>query len=69
MCTYNGSQQTCGGEQTAGGTLLRYFDDKATKRITRPLDGKSINSQRAETLETNTGFIRGSFVSYIHIFH
>ena len=65
MCTYNGSQQTCGGEQTAGGTLLRFFDDKATKKITRLLDGKSINSQRAETLETNTGFIRGSFVSYI----
>ena len=65
MCTYNGSQQTCGGEQTAGGTLIRYFDDKATKKITRPLDGKSINFQKAETLETNTGFIRGSFVSCI----
>ena len=64
MCTYYGSQQTCGGEQTAGGTLIRRFDDKATKKITRVLDGKSINSQRAETLETNTGFIRGSFVSY-----
>ena len=65
VCTYYGSQQTCGGEQTAGGTLIRRFDDKATKKITRVLDGKSINSQRAETLETNTGFIRGSFVSYI----
>ena len=65
VCTYNGSQQTCGGEQTAGGTLLKYFDDRATKQITRPLDGRSVNSQRAETLETNTGFIRGSFVSYI----
>ena len=65
MCTYNGSQQTCGGEQTAGGTLIRHFDDKATKIITKPLEGKSINSQRAETLETNTGFIRGSFVSCI----
>ena len=65
VCTYNGSQQTCGGDQTAGGTLIRYFDDKGSKRITRPLDGKSINSQRAETLETNTGFIRGSFVSCI----
>ena len=65
MCTYYGSQQTCGGEQTAGGTLIRYLDDKATKRITKPLEGKSINSQKAETLETNTGFIRGSFVSYI----
>ena len=65
VCTYNGSQQTCGGEQTAGGTLLKYFEDKATKQITRPLDGRSVNSQRAETLETNTGFIRGSFVSYI----
>ena len=65
MCTYYGSQQTCGGEQTGGGTQLRYFDDKGTKRITRPLDGKSVNSQRAETLKTNTGFIRGSFVSFI----
>ena len=64
MCTYYGSQKTCGGEQTAGGTLIRRFDDKATKKFTRLLDGKSINSQRAETLETNTGFIRGSFVSH-----
>ena len=50
-CTYQISQYTCGGPQTT--SILG----------TTPLNGRSWNQQRAETLMTVTGWIRGSFVS------
>ena len=46
-CTYTIGQNTCGGVPVGSGTL----------------DGRSWNEQRAETLMTITGWIRGSFVS------
>ena len=50
-CSYYKSQTTCGGSQDP-------------KIDTFPiLKGQSLNQQRAETLMTVTGWIRGSFVS------
>ena len=65
-CTYYNSQDTCGGprdplglDQMEGVTNL--FTSVTSN--TGPLNGQSINRQRAETLMTVTGWIRGSFVS------
>ena len=55
-CTYYRSQETCGGPQSAFGLLTT-------------LNGQSFNQQRAETLMTVTGWIRGSFVSKLHFYN
>ena len=54
-CTYFPSQETCGGPRP--GTL------------NLGLKGQSLNAQRAETLMTVTGWIRGSFVSKLHCYN
>ena len=55
-CTYYASQETCGGPQSNFGVLAA-------------LNGQSLNQQRAETLMTVTGWIRGSFVSTLHFYN
>ena len=55
-CTYYASQETCGGPQSNFGVLAA-------------LNGQSLNQQRAETLMTITGWIRGSFVSKLHFYN
>ena len=59
-CTYYKSQETCGGPQN--------FDGVNTQLATI-LNGQSFNQQRAETLMTVTGWIRGSFVSTLHFYN
>ena len=57
-CTYHASQNTCGGPQSLPQQA------QGIKPDTYPsLNGQSWNQQRAETLMTVTGWIRGSFVS------
>ena len=60
-CTYYRSQETCGGPQKR--------DGKITYRNIPTLNGQSFNQQRAETLMTVTGWIRGSFVSTLHFYN
>ena len=60
-CTYYQSQKTCGGPQSFDG--LPFFPVLTT------LNGQSFNQQRAETLMTVTGWIRGSFVSTLHFYN
>ena len=55
-CTYYSSQETCGGPQTSANS--NFY-----------LNGQSFNRQRAETLMTITGWIRGSFVSTLHFYN
>ena len=56
-CTYYSSQETCGGPQTTVNPIYSDFN------------GQSGNGQRAETLMTITGWIRGSFVSTLHFYN
>ena len=56
-CTYYSSQETCGGPQTTVNPIYSDFN------------GQSFNRQRAETLMTITGWIRGSFVSTLHFYN
>ena len=56
-CTYYSSQETCGGPQTTANPMYADFN------------GQSGNGQRAETLMTITGWIRGSFVSTLHFYN
>ena len=58
-CTYYSSQETCGGPQTSAISTPIFPD----------LNGQSFNRQRAETLMTVTGWIRGSFVSTLHFYN
>ena len=55
-CTYGPSQETCGG-----------LGDERPGSL--DLNGQSLNRQRAETLMTVTGWIRGSFVSTLHFYN
>ena len=52
-CTYYGPTQ-----ETCGGP-----------QVSKSWKGRSLNEQRAETLMTVTGWIRGSFVSTLHFYN
>ena len=80
-CTYYASQETCGGKQNNECPKSHTAAAMEPPDCTRPgvivgvsqdvpnLKGRSYNTQRAETLMTVTGWIRGSFVSTLHFYN
>ena len=60
-------------QSTCGAPSFGDLDDPALENIgiglERRLEGRSLIGQRAETLHTHTGSIRGSFVSFLQVGH
>ena len=68
-CTYYSTQKTCGGTQDGIAFSRPEGNFGNNLEVKKSLNGRSFNEQRAETLMTVTGWIRGSFVSTLHFYN